>query len=104
MAIGGTEPLQAALSRFGWEDVRSILAAHGSAPPFQVVVGERLSAAGLPSVPRRELASYRLDGMTALPLEHLEEPLEPQLLEGLKRLKLRRMRQWAAAYWGYANR
>jgi DNA replication protein DnaC len=30
--------------------------------------------------------------MSALPLEHMEEPLEPQLLDGLKRLKLRRMR------------
>lgn len=33
--------------------------------------------------------------MNALPLDHLEDALEPQLLEGLKRLKLRRMRQLA---------
>jgi hypothetical protein len=33
--------------------------------------------------------------MSALPLEHLEEPLEPQLREGLKRLKLRRLRHLA---------
>ena len=77
-AICGTEPLQAALvracqfGRFGWDDVRSILAANGSAPPAQVIVG-----------------------MSALPVDHLEEPLEPTLLEGLKRLKLRRMRQLA---------
>jgi hypothetical protein len=64
-AICGVEPVQAALNRacqfrrFGWEDVRSILAAGGSAPPPEVVVGERVPAAGLPSVPRRELASYR---------------------------------------------
>jgi len=31
----------------------------------------------------------------AVPLEPAEEPLDPQLLEGLKRLKLRRMRQLA---------
>lgn len=30
--------------------------------------------------------------MSALPQEHVEEALEPQLLDGLKRLKLRRMR------------
>jgi transposase len=64
-AICGTEPLQAALSRacqfgrFGWDDVRSILAAGGAAPPAQVDVGERVPVAGLPNVPRRELASYR---------------------------------------------
>lgn len=64
-AIGGREPLEAALrracqfGRFGWDDVRAILAAGGSAPPAQVVVGEQLALAGLPSVPRRELASYR---------------------------------------------
>jgi hypothetical protein len=63
--ICGTEPLQAALGRacqfgrFGWDDVRSILAAGGAAPPAQVVVGERVSVTGLPSVPCRELASYR---------------------------------------------
>ena len=33
--------------------------------------------------------------MSTLVAEHLEEPLEPQLLEGLKRLKLRRMRHLA---------
>ena len=64
-AICGTEPLQAALSRacqfrrFGWADVRSILVAGGSAPPAQIVAGERVPVAGLPNVPRRELASYR---------------------------------------------
>jgi hypothetical protein len=34
--------------------------------------------------------------MTAVPLEHTIEALEPELLDGLKRLKLRRMRQLAA--------
>jgi DNA replication protein DnaC len=34
--------------------------------------------------------------MTAVPMEHTTEPLEPELLDGLKRLKLRRMRQLAA--------
>jgi transposase len=64
-AICGTEPLQAALyracqfGRFGSDDVRSILAAGGAAPPAHVVVGERVPLAGLPNVPRRELASYR---------------------------------------------
>jgi hypothetical protein len=64
-AICGTEPLQAALSRacqfgrFGSEDVRSILAAGGAAPPAQVTVGERVPVPGLPSVPRRDLTSYR---------------------------------------------
>jgi hypothetical protein len=64
-AIWGAEPLQAALARacqfgrFGWDDVRSILAANGWAPPSRVIVGEHLTVAGLPSVPRRELASYR---------------------------------------------
>ena len=64
-AICGTEPVQAALSRacqfgrFGWDDVRSILTAGGSAPPAEIVVGERVPLAGLPRVPRRELASYR---------------------------------------------
>jgi hypothetical protein len=64
-AMCGTEPVQAALSRacqfhrFGWEDVRSILAAGGAAPPAHVVVGERVPVAGLSNVPRRELASYR---------------------------------------------
>jgi transposase len=64
-AICGTEPLQVALTRacqfgrFGWDDVRSILAAGGAAPPAQVVVGERVPVAGLPTVPRRELSSYR---------------------------------------------
>jgi DNA replication protein DnaC len=33
--------------------------------------------------------------MNALPIERSEEALEPQLLEGLKRLKLRRMRHLA---------
>jgi hypothetical protein len=64
-AICGTEPLQAALTRacqfrrYGWEDVRSILAAGGAASPSKVVVSERVPLAGLPSVPRREFASYR---------------------------------------------
>jgi hypothetical protein len=61
----GTEPMLAALTRacqfgrFGWDDVRSIRAAGGAAPPAQVVVREQLATAGLPSVPRRELSSYR---------------------------------------------
>jgi hypothetical protein len=65
VAICGTEPLQAALSRacqfgpFGWDDVRSILAAGGAAPPAQVVFGARVAVAGLPNVPPREPASYR---------------------------------------------
>jgi DNA replication protein DnaC len=33
--------------------------------------------------------------MSVLPAEHLEDALEPEQLEGLKRLKLRRMRQLA---------
>jgi transposase len=64
-AVAGQEPLKAALERathfrrFGWQDVRSILAAGGAAPPDRVVVGERLRADGLPAVPRRELSRYR---------------------------------------------
>jgi hypothetical protein len=64
-AIYGTEPMQAALrracqfGRFGWDDVRSILSAGGAAPPAHVSAGAPLTTPGLPSVPRRELASYR---------------------------------------------
>jgi transposase len=64
-AIYGPEPMQAALQRacqfgrFGWDDVRSILAAGGAAPPAHVTAGAPLTTPGLPSVPRRELASYR---------------------------------------------
>ena len=64
-AICCNEPVQAALSRacqfhrFGWEDVRSIPTAGGSAPPAHIFAGERVPIAGLPNLPRRELASYR---------------------------------------------
>jgi hypothetical protein len=69
--ICGAEPLQAALvracqfGRFGWDDVRSIMASGGSAPSAQVVIGERVPMAGLPNVPRRELTSYRWSVRTA---------------------------------------
>ena len=63
--VCGREQLQSALERacqfhrFGSDDIRSILAAGGWAPPARAELGERLSLSGLPQVPRRDLTSYR---------------------------------------------
>lgn len=46
-------------SRFGWDDLRSILAAGAAAPPTVSGHTAPLSVVGLPEVPQRDLADYR---------------------------------------------
>ena len=45
--------------RFGWDDLRSILAAGSAAPPTASGHTAPLSVLGLPEVPQRDLADYR---------------------------------------------
>jgi hypothetical protein len=76
--------------RFGSDDIHSILASGGWAPPARAELGERLVLAGLPKVPRRDLTSYRSGAV-----QPVEQGLDGELLEGLKRLKLRHIRELA---------
>ena len=46
-------------SRFGWDDLRSILAAGAAIPPAVTDRSEPLSVLGFPAVPQRDLSDYR---------------------------------------------